>query len=235
LDIDGDSGRETSKLVERAGGNGTFVEADVSDSDAVRALGEHCDREHGRVDVLFNNAAIGVNDTVESFDLEQWDRVMAVDVKGPLLCAQVLASQLAASGHGSIINHSSIDGVFANPHAASYSAAKAALNGLTRLMAHTYGKVGIRTNSISSGNLTGSASGAQLSRIADGLIAGNPLVWTRMAEKIVENTPGGRVGTLEEAASVALFFASDDSAYVNGVDILVTGGRGALTPGTTVD
>jgi len=234
FDIDGDGGRETLDLVEQAGGRGSFIEGDVSDPAAASALREHCNRAHGKVDVLFNNAGIVVHDQVDSFDLDSWNRAMAVNVTGPLLCAQALAPMLAVSGRGSIVNHSSVDGVLGNPHLASYSASKAALNSMTRLMAHTYGKLGIRANAISSGNLSTSTSGSP-ARINNVFRTADLGAWTAMHEQILENTPSGRPGSVEEAATVALFFASDDSTFVSGVSLVTTGGRGMLTPGTTVD
>jgi NAD(P)-dependent dehydrogenase (short-subunit alcohol dehydrogenase family) len=230
VDINGEGGHETLELIRSAQGRGSFVTADVADPETARIVAEHCEQQYGRVDVLFNNAATVAVDTVEEFDVVQWNRVMAVNVTGPLMLARRLAPSLAASGHGSIINHSSIDGILGNPTIASYSTSKAALNGLTRLMAYTYGRVGIRANSICSGNLSGSAAG---SSVATGSSSQNPAA-RRMYENLEAETPGRRAGTIEEAASVALFLASDASSFVNGAEILVTGGRGSLTPGTIV-
>jgi NAD(P)-dependent dehydrogenase (short-subunit alcohol dehydrogenase family) len=233
VDIEGALGRACATAVGERGGASSFIEGDVSDPALSEQVAQHCEREYGRCDVLFNNAAVVVSDTVETFDLANWNRVFQVNVIGPLLFSRALAPLLAVSGRGSIINHSSIDGIYGNPHVASYSASKAALDSLTRLMAHTYAAQGIRTNSIASGNISRSR-GAPAPRRSGGLIETDPELRERLLKQVQDNTPGGRVGTAEDAADVALFFATDDSVFVNGVSLLVSGGRGALTPGTTV-
>lgn len=235
VDIDAARGAQTAKLVADSGGAGSFFEADVADPHAVRALAAYCRDAYGRTDVLFNNAGKVVRDYVSSFSLADWNRVMAVNVNGPLLCAEAFSAALEESGRGSIVNHSSIDGIFGNPHVASLSVSKAALNSLTRLMAHTYGNRGIRANSICSGNLANLDNDTSSGGSGIGALnISESSLFARMVKGHPALTPGGRVGTVEQAASVALFLASDESAYVNGAEILLTGGRGVMTPGTTL-
>jgi NAD(P)-dependent dehydrogenase (short-subunit alcohol dehydrogenase family) len=226
VDIDEQGGRETLDLLLTASDSSSFVKADVADPDSARMIADHCRRTYGRVDVLFNNAALAQPDTVDLVGLDQWNRTLAVNLTGPMLFAQALAPLLAESGHGSIINHSSIDALFGNPRVGSYSVSKAALNGLTRLMAYTYGRLGIRANSICSGNLSASTALASPG-------TQNPAA-RQMYANLENETPGRRAGMIAEAAAVALFLASDEASFVNGSEILVTGGRGALTPGTIV-
>ncbi|MFH5824645.1 SDR family NAD(P)-dependent oxidoreductase [Georgenia sp. AZ-5] len=228
-DLDAETGAETVAAIVEQGGQAIFVHADLRERDNIEALAARCAEEFGRVDVLFNNAAIVVRDDVVDFDLEAWDDVMRVNVTAPLLLARALLPLLAVGGSASIVNHSSIDGVLANPFAASYSVSKAALNGLTRLMAHSYAGHGVRTNSLCSGGAARSSTG--VTSVMSGVLRSDP-AWAEQVKKLATSTPAGRSGTMEEVAAVALFLASDDSLHVNGTDLVVDGGRSALTPGT---
>jgi len=233
VDVDVDGNRRTQQLIEAAGGRAHLLDGDVNDPSLLLQIVDHCTRHFGRVDVLFNNAVWVVEDSVDDVDLEEWDRVMDTNVKAPLRYTQALTPLLTASGHGSIINHSSIDGVLTNPHLASYSISKAALGGLTRASAACLADRGIRANAIASGNATRSIDADNLGTgFSERLLASESVSWARMFKQLAWNTPGQRVGTVEDLARVALFLASDDSAFVNGVSLLVDGGRGSLTPGT---
>lgn len=230
VDIDGDRGRACAQKITHDGGRATFIEGDVSLPMVSAAVAEHCDRNHGGCDVVFNNAAELLPDAVNTVDIEQFNRVFAVNVAGPLLLSAALAPLLASSGRGSIVNHGSIDGAYGNPRLASYSASKAALNSVTRLMAHTYGAQGIRVNAIGSGYIDQTRSGGR--RRANDPGEPDAQLRERLMRRIAETTPGGRLGTYEDAAAVALFLASDDAHFINGASIPVTGGRGVITPGT---
>lgn len=234
VDIDAGGNAETARLVAEDGNEVTLLDGDVNDDALLGDVVEWCQRDHGRVDVLFNNAVHVVEGSVETTDLADWSPVMETNVKAPLRWTRALVPLLAASGRGSIINHSSIDGVYVNPHLALYSVSKAALGGLTRASAAALADRGIRANAIASGNATRSALDPEGgTAFARDLVASTVGVsWSRMFEQLAFNTPGQRIGTVEELAGVALFLASDDSAFVNGVTLLVDGGRGSLTPGT---
>lgn len=231
IDIDGDRGRACAQKITDGGGRATFIEGDVSVPMTSAAVAEHCKGHHGGCDVVFNNAAVFLPDTVTSVDVERFNRIFAVNVAGPLLLSEALAPLLASSGRGSIINHGSIDGAYGNPRLASYSASKAALDSVTRLMAHTYGAQGIRANAIASGYIDETRSGAPRRR-ANSAREPDAELRQRLMRRIADATPGGRVGTAEDAAAVALFLASDEARFVNGASIPVTGGRGVITPGT---
>lgn len=233
VDINADGHRQTARQLEKDGHRAVLIDGDVNDDAVLDRVLAHCERQHSKVDVLFNNAVLLTQGTVDEVRLADWEPVMNTNVRAPLRWTQAFAPLLMRSGRGSIINHSSIDGVYANPHVALYSISKAALGGLTRATAASYADHGMRANAIASGNAIRSASDpAGGTAFADTLLASAEVSWARMFERLTDNTPGRRSGTVEELAGVALFLASDDSTFVNGATILVDGGRGSLTPGT---
>lgn len=192
-----------------------YVHADVTDSAqvqrAVAACEKHCDRLH----VLFNVA--GRNPIRQSFEHtteESWAAMLGRNLNSAFLCAKYFLPLLKRAGEGAIINHASIDAILGNPGIAAYSAAKGGVLPLTHVMAHDLAKYHIRVNSISTGGIR--APGAPISRQDE----------ARMAV-----TPAARLGTAQDVAGVALFLASALSAYVNGANIVVDGGRTATTHG----
>ena len=147
-------GRETQRLLEDAGGEGIFIQADVADGQAVEALVTRTVSVYGRLDILYNNAAIvrGYGGPVEAEEAD-WDATMAVNVKGAYLCCKHAVPAMIESGGGSVINQSSVAAIqgggppLSGPCAA-YSTSKSAILGLTRSVAYSYGHRNIRANSI---------------------------------------------------------------------------------------
>lgn len=172
---------------------------------------------HPVVDILFNNAAGVQVGTWEQTTPQIWDRMVAVNLSGAFHLTQGVLGALKKSGKGSVIHHSSVDGVLGNPSIAAYSTAKAGLGPMTHLMAWEFAKYGIRVNSIVSGGLD------------TPMIA---LASAEILEKLKSATSLRRLGRAEEIAEVALFLASDRSSFVTGSAITAEGGRIGLTHGT---
>ncbi|MFT5172346.1 MAG: NAD(P)-dependent dehydrogenase (short-subunit alcohol dehydrogenase family), partial [Gammaproteobacteria bacterium] len=145
------------------------------------------------------------------------------NLTAPFLCSQRLLPALKAANGAAIVHHGSIDGVLGNPNLVGYSAAKGALLPLTHVMGFWLAPHGIRVNCINSGALRKSKQGIPLRTDCH---------QRALSEGQRHTTPMARAAFVEEAADVALFLASDESAYVNGSVITLDGGRSALTPGT---
>jgi NAD(P)-dependent dehydrogenase (short-subunit alcohol dehydrogenase family) len=214
---------ETVERIEKLGGSAHAVETDVSSPESVRNLVRETLRVFHKVHVLFNNAAIQVNKTVEDTTPEEWNREMAVNVGGVFLCSKFFLPHLRST-KGAIVNMSSVNGFFVEPMCAGYCATKAAIIGLTKAMAIDHGKDGIRVNCICPGYIdAGLAEGyfqAQPDPAAARAAAGKlHALW--------------RIGRPEEVGRLAVFLASDDASFVTGSAYVVDGGFGSgLPPGS---
>jgi len=185
------------------------VQADVSDPTSAAALVE----EAGDVDILVNNAGVTWGANPEDMPLEKWQNVIDVNLTGAFLFSQAAAKEMLKRQYGRIINVASIAGLKSSvrgPHYAAYAASKAGLMGLTRELAASWGRQGIRVNAI--------APGFFHSRMADPAI---PLA----EPEIKASSPIPRVGDAGELKGVCVFLAADASNYITGETIVVDGGR----------
>jgi len=197
-------------------GRGFYVEGmrcDVANPADVQAVVDKTVAAFGKVDILVNNAGITWAAEPEDMPLDKWQKVVDVNLTGAFLFAQAAARDMLTREWGRIINVASIAGLHASvngPHYAPYAATKAGLMGLTRELAASWGRKGIRVNAI--------APGFFHSRLADGAIA--------MTEPAIKATsPIPRVGAAGELKGVAVFLAADASNYITGETIVVDGGR----------
>lgn len=213
---------ETAEQIRQLGGKSHAVETDVSNSESVRHLVDETLRVYSKVNVLFNNAAIQVNKTVEDTTVDEWNREIAVNLGGVFLCSKFFMPHLRAT-KGVIVNMSSVNAFFVEPTCAGYCATKAAIIGLTKAMAIDHGKEGIRVNCICPGYIdAGLAEGyfqAQPDPAAARASAGKlHALW--------------RIGRPEEVGRLAVFLASDDASFVTGSAYVIDGGFGSgLPPG----
>lgn len=191
------------------------VVCDVTDPAAVEALLDRTLAELGRVDVVVNNAAASRGDDrapVLDLDIEAWDRVVAVNLRGTFLMTRAFARQLVAQGEGgSIVNISSIGGKLSGPGTAAYSASKAGVQSLTSSTAKELGRHRIRVNAICPGVI-------DTGRLDDQ----TPEAWQTY---VGTHVPLGRVGTPQDVAHAAVFLASDQAAWVTGQAWNVDGGQ----------
>lgn len=187
------------------------VHCDIADPASITAMADLVRARFGGCDVLVNNAAISAAPVgLEDFPTALWDRMLQVNLRGALLCAQALVPEMFARQAGSIVNVASIAAQVAT-QVGAYGASKAALLALTRQMAVEWGPRGLRANAVSPGMIR------------------TPLseVHYRDAAKLHSRTskiPARRIGQPADIAQMVAFFASDASAYVNGQDIVVDGG-----------
>jgi NAD(P)-dependent dehydrogenase (short-subunit alcohol dehydrogenase family) len=216
-DLNEDAGRRAVLDLRSHGFQASFAACDVSRKDQVDAAVRSVIGEFGRIDVLVANA--GIVHAAEFLDLEEkdFDRVLAVNLKGVFLAGQAAARRMAEQGTGgSIINMSSVNAILAIPNQVPYVVSKGAINQLTKVMSLALASRGIRVNAIGPGTI--------LTELARTAVLGN-----REAErKILSRTPMGRMGEPHEVAQVAVFLASDESSYITGQTIYPDGGRLAL-------
>jgi len=218
-DVAPEGGRETVEMIRRDGGEAIFVETDVSKADDVIKMVEMAVETFGRIDVLFNNAAVTIPASVVTATEEVWDRTMAIDLKGVFLPSKYAIPHMIEGGGGTVINTASMCGLVASPNQAPYSAAKGGVIALTRQMAIDYATHNIRVNSICPSEVR--------TPMFLGFINLAPDPEEKMRE-LVARIPMGRVAEPEELARAALFLASDDSSYVTGVTLPVDGGLTAM-------
>jgi meso-butanediol dehydrogenase/(S,S)-butanediol dehydrogenase/diacetyl reductase len=210
LDIDEERGAE---MVNDVGPDSvTFERVDVKSPEQVRSAIDRCVEVHGRIDVLFNNAATSTGGYVADLDLDGFNDSMQLMLNGPLHGMQAAIPHMIAQGVGSIINTSSVYGLVAGAANAPYCSAKAALINLTRVTAVEYGRKGIRCNAICPGVVETPMFEAVLG------------IGLKTREAVADMHAIGRTIRPEEVADLALFLASDESTAITGQAIQIDGG-----------
>jgi cyclopentanol dehydrogenase len=187
----------------------TFLEMDVTRSDQWATVVERIVAEHGRIDILINNAAICLYEPILETTDEIYDRVLDIDLKSIFYGMKTVLPHMVSAQRGSIINVSSIWGLAGVPSSYAYQAAKGAILNVSKNVAATHGKDGVRCNSLHPGYILSPMNEHQDPEINAALIAGTVL---------------GRPGVPIETAYAALFLASDEASYVTGTSLVVDGG-----------
>lgn len=216
-DLNEEQARETEKEVISAGGTCKGVRYDATSSSATAELVETTLAEFGRLDVAWANAGLAAPfATVEAYDEDLFDRLLAVNVKGPWLMAKHAAPSLKAA-RGSLLITASLSGLKGRAHHSGYQAAKGAAVMLTRALAKEFAPDGVRVNSL----CPVAADTPMLPQFLDKAGA------LMSREDLAAGIPMGRLATAEDVARAALFFASDLSQFVTGVNLPVDGGTSA--------
>ena len=215
-DVNEEGLAETALLVGDAGGVCVSITGSVAVSDDVATMVGRTLEAFGALDILYSNAAIylpGRGDApVVDLDEEVWQRVIDVNLKGVYLCAKHAIPAMIRGGGGSIINVSSLAGTRGSRQSHAYAMAKGGVISLTQSLAVTYGPQGIRANAIAPG------------AIDTPMVRNSGTLDEATVRAMMAHLPLGRVGLAEEVARVALFLASDASAYVTGTVQIVDGG-----------
>jgi len=208
-DVDEAAGKVTVEELKKQGGTAIFVRADVSKTAEAKALAEATIKQFGRIDILVNNAGILRDATLLKMTEEQFDQVIAINLKGVFNCTQAVAPIMIQQGKGKIINVSSVVALYGNFGQTNYVAAKAGIIGMTKVWARELGRKGICVNAVAPGF------------IRTEMIKSVP---EKVLEQMREKVPLGRLGEPCDVANVYLFLASDESNYINGAVISVDGG-----------
>ncbi|MCA0175527.1 MAG: SDR family oxidoreductase [Proteobacteria bacterium] len=213
-DVDARAEATAGEIV-AAGGRAVFQKTDVGDSGQVKALVDRAVTAFGSLDIAFNNAGLLPPTAPLAEQTEaDWDRILRVDLTGVFLCLKHQLAHMAKVGRGAIVNTTSVAGLIADPGMAPYVAAKHAVTGLTKAAALDYATQGIRVNAI-----------------APGLVR-TPMIERWLADpvlrdRVLADSPIGRVAEPEEIAGLVLFLASDHASIITGAIYPVDGARTA--------
>jgi 3-oxoacyl-[acyl-carrier protein] reductase len=191
---------------------GHFVPVDVAErADVERAVAAALER-HGRLDILVQNAGIYPWTLIENIEPEEWDSVLAVNLKGTYLAARAALAPMKARGYGRMIFTSSITGPrVTSPGHGHYSASKAGINGFIKAAALEFAGYGVTVNGVEPGNI-----------LTEGVQEGRSAAFIKSMADMV---PLGRLGTPRDVANAVVFLASDDASYITGTTIIVDGGQ----------
>ncbi len=215
LDVDLQAAEETADLIRSVNGRAIGLETDVACHEATQAAVQNVVSEFGGLHILFNNAGIIRRASVLDTTIEEWDRAVAVNLRGVFLMSRFAIKEIAKSGGGAIVNTGSGWGMVGGRNAASYCATKAAVVNLTRAMSLDHAKDNIRVNCICPGDTnTGmlASEGRQLGIACDQFLRESA------------DRPMGRIGRPEEIAQAVLYLVSDRSSFVTGTTLVVDGG-----------
>ena len=214
-DVALEGGHETVRLIEEDGGEAFFVEADVSKAAQVEALVGGTVEAYGHLDYAFNNAGIEGRMATNTADYleEDWDRVIAVNLKGVWLCMKHEIAHMLRQGGGSIVNNSSVEGLVGLQGTSAYAASKHGVVGLTKTAALEYAQSGIRVNAVCPGLIRT----PMVERYTEG-DAETEAQWAAIFE------PVGRMGSSEEVAEAVVWLCSEAASFVTGHAMAVDGG-----------
>ena len=214
-DRDGAAASETVRQVQAAGGRATAVTVDVSVEADAKAMVDLAIEKYGRLDVLYNNAGImpEADHSVVDTPVEAWDQVMAVNVRGVYLACKYAIPRMVERHSGSIINVSSFVAILGcSVPQDAYTASKGAVLALTRSLAVQFAPHGVRTNAILPGPV-------ETPLLMDWLLKNEAAKKLRLARN-----PTGRFGRPDEVVALAVYLASDESAWTNGASLVIDGG-----------
>ena len=203
------AGEEVVAEIKQNGGEAMSAQADVSKFDEAQKLIKAALDTFGRLDILVNNAGTTKDTLLALMKEEDFDLVIAQDLKSVFNCSKAALRQMMKQKYGRIVNMTSVAGVVGNPGQTNYSAAKAGIIGFTKAMAKEYGGKSIYVNAVAPGYIPTDLTNVLPQDIKDG---------------IVKFTALGRMGTVDEIANVVAFLASDDASYMTGQVLCVDGG-----------
>lgn len=225
-DLDGDGAEATARQIEDSGGEAASIRTDVAEETDVRAMVAATVERWKRLDVLFNNAGIGFGLPVTQISVEQWDRLMNVNLRGVFLGCKHAIPEMLKTGGGAIVNTASDAGLRGSAFLSAYCASKGGVVLLTKSLAAEWAAQGIRINCVCPGVIQTPILDPFIQQLQQTSGVQPEAAWRMMAEM----HPIGRVGQPEEVAKVVTFLASDEASFITGVALPVDGGLEAGAP-----
>jgi NAD(P)-dependent dehydrogenase (short-subunit alcohol dehydrogenase family) len=195
--------------IKKIGQQAIYIQVDVSDPDQVDEMIKKILNEFCRIDILVNNAGVVMDKKLENMSIEQWNRVISVNLTGTFNCTKSVIKYMKEQGGGRIINIASVVGEIGNFGQSNYAASKGGVIAFTKTVAKEYAKDGILVNAIAPGFIKTKI----LQNIPE-----------KVMQKILDQIPLGRLGDPEEVAKLVCFLASDDANYITGQVININGG-----------
>jgi 3-oxoacyl-[acyl-carrier protein] reductase len=212
FDVNEEEGARTvGELQPAYDGKVNFFKVDITDEKNVEQSIEKIIEAEGRIDILVNNAGITRDNLILRMSLEDWKKVIDINLTGAFICSKHTVKYMVKNRSGKIINISSIVGVHGNAGQSNYSSSKAGIIGLTKTLARELAGRNILVNAIAPGYIETEMT----EKLSD-----------KIKEKLMEQIPTGRLGSVDDVAKTALFLASDDSNYITGTVINLDGGMG---------
>lgn len=208
-DINETKGKKLIEELNSSGKKSIFIKTDITIEEEVKILYEKSIKFFSKIDILFNSAAVGYLSKVKEHNLEDWDKVLTVNLTGSFLTAKYAVQEMINSGGGSIINCASILGNIGQEESGAYSASKSGIISLTKTLALECTGYGIRVNAVSPGYIETPI----VSRIN-----------TEAKRYLASLHPIGRLGKPEEVAKAVAFLASDEASFITGINLIVDGG-----------
>ncbi|HIA31908.1 MAG TPA: 3-oxoacyl-[acyl-carrier-protein] reductase, partial [Nitrospinaceae bacterium] len=208
-DINLENAEKSAKAILANGGSASAILLNVADPENVKEVFDLIAKEFKPLDILVNNAGITKDGLFVRMKEADWDRVLAVNLKGSFLCGQQAAKQMMKQRQGTIVNIASIVGVMGNAGQANYSASKAGLIGLTKTMARELAPRNITVNAVAPGFID-----TEMTRVLD----------EKIKDKLIEQIPLSRLGLPDDIAHSVAFLVSDRSSYITGQVMNVNGG-----------
>lgn len=209
------NGEETLRLVRETGADGIYIRADVSNAAEAETIVAQTIQEFGRVDIVVNNAGLVLPGAVDTISEDDWDRTMAVNVKGIYQVSRFAIPVMKRQGGGVIVNVASVSGIKASKDRAAYCASKGAVIALTKAMALDYIDDNIRVNCVCPGTVDTPSMNRRIEAFADP---------EKALREFTAKQPIGRLGSDSEIAYAILFAACDEVSFMDGTAIVVDGG-----------
>jgi NAD(P)-dependent dehydrogenase (short-subunit alcohol dehydrogenase family) len=216
VDVSEKAGKAALDALRAKGHDPLLVTGDVTCSADVKRMVGQVMNAYGRIDALFNNAGILVEGTIEQVSEEDWDRIMAVNVKGIFLVTKEIVPIMLRQGSGSIVNNASCSGLVGDRAAIAYNASKGAVVLMTKCLALDYAQRNVRVNCVCPGEIETPMFLQE--------VASRGVTVEDYRKEVCEYHPIGRLGRPTEVAKTVLFLASDDASFITGTAVSVDGG-----------